>query len=55
MKITVEYTEHEKLMQKAFKDTLIGGAVIIGKYIALALIFGGVPLWMLFDYLMRGY
>lgn len=54
MKITVEYTEREKVLQKAFRDTITGGLEIIGKYAMLFLLFGGLPIWMILDYLSKG-
>ena len=54
MKITVEYTEKEKILQKAFKDTITGGLEAIAKYTALFLIVWGVPIWMLIDWLLKG-
>lgn len=53
MKITVEYTEREKILQKAAKDTITGGLEAIAKYTAFFLIFGGLPVWMLLDWLSK--
>lgn len=53
MKITVTYTEKEKLLQKACKDTIMGGLEAIAKYTALFLMVWGLPLWMLIDWLLK--
>lgn len=54
MKITITYTEKEKLLQKAIKDTITGGLEAIAKYTAFFLIFGSLPVWMLLDWLSKG-
>ena len=54
MKITITYTDKEKLLQKACKDTIMGGLEAVAKYTAFFLIFGSLPVWMLLDWLSKG-
>lgn len=40
--------------KKAIKDTITGGLEAVAKYTAFFLIFGGLPVWMLLDWLSKG-
>ena len=40
--------------KKACKDTITGGLEAFAKYTAFFLIFGGLPVWMLLDWLSKG-
>ena len=40
--------------KKAIKDTITGGLEAFAKYTAFFLIFGGLSVWMLLDYLSKG-
>lgn len=60
MKTEIVMTETEwketmkRRYKKAFRDTIIGSLEIIGKYAMLFLLFGGLPIWMILDYLSKG-
>ena len=54
MKITITYTEKEKIVHKAIKDTITGGLEAIVKYTAVFLMIWGLPLWMFLDWLSKG-
>lgn len=58
MKTAMTYSEwereHKKRVYKAIKDTITGGFIQCIKYLGLALMFGGLPIWMILDYLSKG-